>query len=320
MPASIRPLSGLTLSFAIAAAGCCPNALPGGGTTLPGVGGGQTGGGPTSPTVSAYDLTAAIPLSGLLSGEMVLGVAFDEATNRLYLCGSGALLYTLDLVSNPTTLSVVRLGRSNKVSHPYGMTFTTNASTLAILDYNSGSGAGRARVVRLSKGADGTFTTPDDTAPTPTVLPGDLDLATGITFDRRTNEFIFVTTRTINGGVEELIVMDDRLQRIVRRFRLSSIGIRNPQDVAYSAGRVVILSADGALNAVDPANGALLDQAQDPAAQLASSTAVQGHLSYATGLAFGFRQPDLTETPLFITNKPANRTRGTDKLLVLDAR
>ena len=308
----------LVIVAAFAVSGCCPDQIPGGGR--PPGGGPSTPPPPTGPTVAGYDLTAAIPLSGLLSGEMILGAALDEGSDRLYLVGSGAVVYTLDLAPPHRTLSVVRLGRSNKVSHPYGVTFTTSATTRASLDYNSGRGPGRARVVRLSAGGDRIFATTDDSAPTPTVLPTDLDLATGITYDRHHREFIFVTTQTRSAGTPELIVMDDGLQRIVRRYLLRNIGIDQPEDVAYSAGRVVVLESDGALHAVNHRTGALFDQANDPAAQLSVNTAVQAHLTYATGLGFGFRAPDLTESPLLITNKPPTNRGSGDKLLILSAR
>ena len=106
----------LVIVAAFAVSGCCPDQIPGGGR--PPGGGPSTPPPPTGPTVAGYDLTAAIPLSGLLSGEMILGAALDEGSDRLYLVGSGAVVYTLDLAPPHRTLSVVRRGRAHKVSHP----------------------------------------------------------------------------------------------------------------------------------------------------------------------------------------------------------
>jgi hypothetical protein len=271
-----------------------------------------------TPTLSDYRVAVTLPLSGLMGGNGITGLAYDADGEVLYACGTGAKLIALDLPAPYTQVKAVRFvspGSLNALSSPLGLTFTRSRTELSVLDFNSGSGAGRARVVEISAGPDGVFGSNDDFRIGQTVLPVALDTAVGISFSPTRGEYFIVTTRLNSGGVEEVAVMDESLSQIKRTLDLKGLGVDNPTGVAVCEDRLLVINSKGEVTALTIDSGVAISASQDPAMRIALDPTVTQRLTQADGIcgAFSASAVKQSEEPLFF----GNFERNNEKVVVL---
>jgi len=273
---------------------------------------------PAAPAVTTYDLKLNVPLGGALAGSGITGLAYAIDSEQLIVADSGGRLTAFDFASPYTTITQIRYFNSSvQTSHPYGLAFAGTSRSLLVLDYNS-QGPGRARLVKVDRGADGLYGTSDDTRVSASALPTFLDGASGIAYRTKNGELFFCSYS--GSTTREVIVTDPQATTERRRFTLpSSLGM--PTDAGFVADRLVVVGTGGGLAVLDPDTGALAQAAQDPVA------ALPGRFSFGTlglsrldGVTAAFYTlsgvPKYAETPFFI----ASGDSGSERVLVFVGR